>query len=345
MRQVEEGGLHDVVGQLAQSAVLCHLTGIDDVELDVLVGYLPLHIRRQALLNLLERRPRGVEHKGAPLLHVGEHVQRVDVTRERARNVVGRVGKRKIRRLQALGPEAHVGDRGGAGLDGAVSKVGLCLEVAVVSDNLHSVLVRADGTIARETVEHALPGGLRHTGVQLLRKRRQAREGHVVLDADGESVLPLSDGVLKDRRCHGGGVLLGAEAVAAAEECDTGEADVLLQRGTQVQEERLAERAMLFCAVQHRHGFHRRRQKLRDLLAGPGTEKHGAEHADLLALGLEVVEHGLCDPHRAAHLHDDVLGIRVALVSDQAQGATRDLANLLHRLLDDKRKHVVVHVC
>mmetsp|Transcript_45433 Transcript_45433/g.141132 ORF Transcript_45433/g.141132 Transcript_45433/m.141132 type:complete len:391 (+) Transcript_45433:3169-4341(+) len=345
MRQVEESSLHDVVGQLAQSAVLCDLAGIDNVEFDVLVGYLPLHIRRQALLNLLERGPRRVEHEGAPLFHVDEHVQRVDVTRERARDVVGGFGKRQVRRLQALGPEAHVRDRRGTRLDGAVREVGLRLEVAVVADDLHSVLVRTDSTIACETVEHALPGGLRHTRVQLLPERGQARKGHVVLDADGEAVLPRSHGVLEDRRSHGGGVLLGAEAVAAAKESDAGKADVFLQRGAQVEEERLAERAVLLGAVQHCHGFHRRRQKLCDLLAGPGAEKHGAEHADLLALGLEMVEHGLRDPHRAAHLHDDVLGIRVALVSDQAQGATRDLAYLLHRLLDDIGKHVVVHVC
>mmetsp|Transcript_85717 Transcript_85717/g.242756 ORF Transcript_85717/g.242756 Transcript_85717/m.242756 type:complete len:692 (+) Transcript_85717:838-2913(+) len=344
--EVEERGLHHIVRELAEAAVLGDAAGVDGVELDVLLGDRPPHVHRQIRVQLVDGRPGAVEHESARLwLDEAEHVERVDVAGEGARQVVRGVWQRQVGGLHARGPEPHVGHGGRAGLHRRVREVRLGLEAAVVTDDLHGVFVGADRAVASQAVEDALGGALGDAGVQLAALTDgEVGVGHVVLDAHGEAILLHPDGILEDRLRHGGSVLLGAEAVAAAQQRDAGEAGVGGERGRDVEEQRLAVRPVLLRPVEHGHRLHAGGDQLQQRLRRPGPEEQRADDPHLVARGVELGQHGLRDPHGAAHLDDQVLGLRVALVADQGQGAPRELADLVHALLDDAWQPVVVEV-
>ena len=139
--------------------------------------------------------------------------------------------------------EAQVADGDAAGLLGIVAEVRLRVHIGVVADDLDGVLVRAHGAVGAEAVEHAGDQAF-GAGVDLL-AQLEGGAGHIVDDADGEVVLGLVLGkVVIDGLDHGGVELLGAEAVAAADDEDVVLAR-LAQRGADVQIQRLAQRAGL----------------------------------------------------------------------------------------------------
>ena len=136
-----------------------------------------------------------------------------------------------------------------AGLLGVVGEVALRVHVGVVADDLDGVLVGADGTVGTQAVEHA---GMVPSGAALTFSP-SGREVKVT-----SSLMPtvkwffmLAVQVVVHGLDHGGGELLGAQAVAAAHDLDVMRGrhsaaavhDVLIQR--------LAQRAGFLGAVQH----------------------------------------------------------------------------------------------
>ena len=91
VRQLEERGLHDRVGAVAQPQLLGLVHGVDDVELRLLPGELALELGGKVLLELLECRPLRVEQERPALLEPGRDVVLMDVFLLVAGDEVGRV--------------------------------------------------------------------------------------------------------------------------------------------------------------------------------------------------------------------------------------------------------------
>ena len=139
--QGEEGGLQDGVGPLAHADLGGQVDGVDGVQLDVVLGDIPLGGGGQVVLQL-SGGPLAVDHEHAARLHVPDHGEVLG-------HVGGVVAGHEVGLVDIVGgpdgliAEAQVADGDAAGLLGVVLEVGLHVLVGVVADDLDGVLVGA----------------------------------------------------------------------------------------------------------------------------------------------------------------------------------------------------------
>ena len=331
--QGEEGRLQDAVDPLLAKAHLHGQLGrVNDVELGVLPGQIPLHLAGQARIQLL-RAPGAVEQEGAALLQVLGGVVLVDVG--------GCVDRHEVRRgHQVRGPnglvaEAQVALGQAAGLHGVVGEIRLGILVRHQADGGDGVLVGAHGAVAAQAPD--LAGHLAGMG-QLHLLIVQGGVGHVVVDADGEAVLGiflLEVIVHRDELARRG--VLGAEAVPAAHHADVAAAR-LVQGGHHVQVHRLAHGARLLGPVQHGDALAGGGDGRREVLHGEGTVQVDLHHAYLAALLVQVVHRLLHGLGARAHDDDDFFGVGGAVVVEELIVPAGQLADLVHVVLHGIRQ-------
>ena len=181
--------------------------------------------------------------------------------------------RNQIRRPDRVRPEPQVRRRHRPGLLRVVHKVALRVVRRLAADDLDRILVRAHRAVRTQPVEQR-PHRLRVLG----RKRRivlQARMAHIVVDADREVILrgepcQLVEHTLHHRRRE----LLRRQPVPPANHtrhrCKRQRRRLLRQHRHNVLVKRLAARARLLGAVQHRNRLHRCRQRLQKCLASNG---------------------------------------------------------------------------
>ena len=336
----EESGLQDGVLDLDIADLLGgDIRRVDDVEADVVVGDVLLDLGGQMRIQLI-RRPGAVEQEGAARLDIGHHVVLVQVRLVVAGDEVRLVDV--VGGLDGRITEAQVRDGDTACLLGVVLEVRLDVFVGVVTDDLDGVLVGADGAVSAQTPELAGDGaGRRGIGRGLLLQRVV---GDVIHDADGELCLGL---VLGEVLVHGedgsGGRILGTEAVASADDTDTGHAGGS-QCGDDIQVQRLTQRAGLLGAVQNRNLLHGSGDRLDQLGSHERAVQANLDKTDLLAVGVHVVDDLLGHVADRAHCDDDAIRIGCAVVVEQLIIGAQLGVDLVHVLLDDGRQGVVVTV-
>ena len=279
LSQLEERGLHDGVDAGAHADLGSQADGVDIIEARFFQGQLLLHVGGQAFFHFLSR-PGAVEQEDAALLECVDHVVSRDIGGVMAGDEVREVDL--IGRLDGGLAKAQVGDGQAAGFLGVIGEVALRVQVGVIADNLDGVLVGADGAVAAQAVELAAHGA-RGRGVQTGAKG-QAGMGHVILNAHGEMVLGIRRGhVVIDCLDHGGRELLGAHAVAAADDHDVFTA-VLAQHGGHILVQGLAQAAGFLRAVKHGQALHGSGQRLEEVFCAEGAVEVHLEHAVFLAL-------------------------------------------------------------
>ena len=327
--QLEEGGLQHHVGAVAQTQRLRLLVGVDDVELDVVVGDVLEDLAGNMLLQLVLR-PLAVQQEAAVGLQLMDNVVlgqvRLVVAGDevRAAHIIGRA--------DGVLAEAQVALGDTKGLLGVILKVRLTVHICRLTDDLDGVLVGAHGTVGAQTPELAGDGALRFG--QQRRAHGQGQMSHIVHDADGKVVLRLvQQQIIEHGLDLGGGGVLAGQAVASGVDggavalVDVGGADVLVQR--------LANRADLLDAVQNSDFLHRLGHGGHQMLAGEGTEQVYLQEAHLLALGVQVIDDLLGAAAHRAHSHDNTLGVRCAVVVKEVVLAAGELADLGHIVFYD----------
>ena len=153
-RQHEEARLHDGVDARTEADLASDAAGVDDVDLQRLVDDLLLHFARQALPHCIGR-VRAVDEHGRTVRGSVEHRHPLKQVELVTGDEVGIVDE--VRRLDRVRPEAQMRDGHRAGLLGVVDEVALRPHVGVLADDLDARLVRANGAVAAQAVEHALP--------------------------------------------------------------------------------------------------------------------------------------------------------------------------------------------
>ena len=338
--QLEKGGLHHHVDARAEAGLGADGHGVDVVDLELLVRDGAQHVPGQVGFEVLGGVPGGVEHEGAAFLHAFEDIVDVHVARLVAGDVVGRI--HEVRGLDGLFAEAQVRDGDAAGLLGVVGEVTLGVEVGVVADDLDRRLVRADGAVGAEAPELALHGAFGNRGQRAA--HGQGGAGHVVVDADDEVALGRGRGhVVVDRLGHAGAEFLGPEAVAAAHELGN-RAAAFDERRAHVLVERIAEAAGLLGAVEHGDHLGRGGHDLEKRIRGERTEQAHLDQANLLALGVQVVDHFLDGFARGAHGHDDAVGVGRAHVVEELVGTAGQRADLVHHGRDDAGQYLIIGI-
>ena len=97
----------------------------------------------------------------------------------------------------------------------------------------------------------------------------------------------------------------------------------------------------LLSAVEDSDVLHGLGHRLEEVLYAEGTEEVNLDHADLAALGIELVDHLLGGFTGRAHADHDVLSILCAVVVEEVVVTTGDLAQLVHVVLNGLGDSVV----
>ena len=325
----EEAGLHDRIDPHAHARFLGHVVGVNDVKFDLLVDDLPLNLFRQMVPRRF-RRPEAVEQEHRAVGGVAEHVVLLEEDLLVACDEVCRADQAS--HPDRLRSKPQMADRHCPGLLRVVDEVALGEIVGIVADDLDRVLVRPDGSVRSQAVEHGphdlvafdVEGGIVvDAGVR-----------HVVVDADGEMIL---GGVLgefiEDALDHSGGDFLARQPVASADDLHVPTA---LDHGVDgVEVKRLAGRSRLLGAIHRRDDLRARRQCIDEMGDTERPIEADLDHADLLAGGDEVVDGLVGDLGRRTHHHDHALGVGCSDVIEEVIGPSDLCGEFVHRLLHD----------
>ena len=332
----EEAGLQHDIDPAREARVAGDPAGVDHVDVDALGEDLLLDRARQRVPDLVGRVP-AVEQQRRAGRCPAEHVDLVEqpelVAADEARVL------HEVRRPDRPRPEAQVRHGLRARLLRVVHEVALRVQVLLRAEDLDRVLVRPDRAVRPESEEDRAD----RVGRFDVERRvvGQARPRDVVVDADGEPApRPLARELGEHARDHARRELLRRQAVAAARHPRHDPLVVLLrlgQRGDDVQEQRLADRARLLRPVQHGDPAHARGQRVEQRSRRERPVQAQLHHPDPLALGGERRDR-LADGLRARAHHDDhAVGVGVPAVLDEVHAAAGALPEPGHRVLDHVR--------
>ena len=267
---------------------------------------------------------------------VAEHVESVEQPELVTGNEIGLL--HQVGRPNRLRTEAQVRHGHRTGLLRVVHEVALRIQIGFVTDDLDRRLVRTDGAVAAERVEHRRAPGL-------IDEERvvdvEAQVGDIVDDADGEASLGCVEREFVEHRLgHRRGELLRAEAVPTTDRPNA-RAIRLGDGGDDILEERFTDRPGLLAAVEHRDRSHGVGERVEQRIDRKRSEQSDGGDADLLAVGHQL-GHRLADRAGArTHHHDDPLGVRSTFVVDESVAPTGARLELGEHVGDDAGHCVV----
>ena len=323
---LEEGRLHDGIRARTQTQLGSNLRSVDDIEVDVVLGQICLHVVRQRAAGRLGI-VRRVQEERTALLQALQYIILIYIRRNVASHKVGR--RNQIRRRDRVITETEVRRGVTTRLLRVIREVSLAILVGRTTDNLNRVLVGTYRTVGTQTEEQTLERtGLGHRDL-LAYGQREVR--YIVHDTYREVILRLGLlHVLEYGQHLGGRRILRRETVAATD--DLGLNLLAVEHRLHVHIERLALGTGLLRAIQHANLLHRSGNYIEEILLREGTIEVYGDKTHLLALSAQVVDRLLDGLRNRTHGNNHVLGLGVTVVNERSILTTRDGRNLLHRL-------------
>jgi len=342
----EEAGLHDRVDPLAHARLLGDGVGVDHVEAEALLHDRLADLAGQAFPDFPRARLRVQEEDGAGRGHA-EDLLAVEEGELVATHKLGPL--HEPGGLHRTGPEAEVGDGGGAGLLAVVDEVGLRVVVGLLADDLDGVLVRADGAVRAEAVEDGPEDFVRLDGEGFL--HGEGVVGDVVDDPDREVVArPLGAEVVEDGLRHRRVELLGAKPVASPHHegreirGQLALRPAFVQGGDHVLVEGLPGRAGLLGPVEHGDAASGQGEGLQEAAHGEGAEEVHLEHAHAAPVPAEGLRGRLDGLRPGTHDHDDLLRVLRPGIAEEPVGTAGLPEEFLAAVLHEARQGLVVGV-
>ena len=328
---LEECRLHDGIRTRTQSELGGDLRGVDDIEIDLVLGQIGFHMvgQRGAGGSRVVHR---VEQERTAGFQPFQHVVLVDVRRHVAGHEVGRGDQ--VGRSDRQVAETQVRRGVTARLLRVVREICLAIFVRRAADDLDRVLVGAYRTVRPQAEEQRLEcTGL---GERNLLAHGQRAEGHVVHDAHRKLVLGLVGPEVGEHGQHlrRRGVF-GRKAVAAADDERFAVGRNILAVGEcldDIQVERVAVGSRFLRTVEHADALHRFGQHLAQVFHRERAVEVYRHDAHLPATGVQVVDRLPEGFGHRPHRDHDVLGVRSSVIYERLVLAAGDLRNLAHRL-------------
>ena len=300
-----------------------------------MIVHVLLNLARDVLCDLILV-PYAVEKEGTTINELLNHVELGHVSRVVAGYEVCSVDQ--VSRLDRLLTESQVRHGNTAGLLGIIIEVSLRVHVCVITDDLDGVLVCTYGTICTETPELTVNGSLRSRNKCWT--SRQRKVCNIIVDTDCESLLINVVVNSNDlRRCG----ILGTETITAGKDGAVCEL-CALKSSYDIEVQRLTDGARLLRSVENRDHLGGCRKCLYECVLAERSVKSYLDNADLLALLSKVVDGLLDGIIYRTHSNDDVISICCAVVVEELVISTDLRIHLIHVLLNDCRKCIVVRV-
>ncbi len=275
---------------------------------------------------------RRVDEHGGPFFGFAEHVVLIQEVKHMHADKVGRLDE--VRRADVVFAKADVRCGHRAGFFGIVHKVPLGKK-SVGADDLHRVLVGPHRPVGTQTVEQGGEDILAGFVVQL--GRGQGRVGQIIVNANGEILFGCGQSeVVKHGLDVRGGEVFRTNAVASADDKRRGREFGLgfvgQESGADILEQRFAQGARLFGAVQYGHLFNSVGNDAHKVGNREGAEQFYFQYAHFFAF------HGFGGDlrHIRARAHDDDQAFRVGVadVLEQVVLAARELFKRGHFFFD-----------
>ena len=222
-----------------------------------------------------------------------------------------------------------------------VCEISLTVLVGVVTDDFHGVLVGTHCSVGSESVEL----GLEHTFAAdvYFGYNREREVGHVILDTDGESFFGCFGGEIavhfENLRRSG---VLGTEAVTSADY----HRGVLpaVKTVAHIEVEGLTVGSWFLGAVEHGNPADTRRHSGEEMTCREGAVEMHRHKTHLLAVGAEIVDGLLYGLSHRSHSNDHAVGLRIAVIIEEAVIAAREAVHLLYIFLHYFRNSLIISV-
>ncbi len=300
-----------------------------------MVGDECLHLSRQMLLKLFHI-PRTVQKEGSSVHQFLNHVVFIHIRRIMACHEVRFVNQ--ICGLDRFLAETQVRHGHTAGLLGIIIKVCLCIHIGVVADDLDGVLIGADRTVCTQTPEFTVGRSFRSRDQRSTGLKRQVC--HVIHDTDGEFLLRCIVIDCNDL-CRRG--VFGTKAITSGKDRRIVELRSL-QRCNHIQVKRLAKCARLFGSVKNRNLFYRIRNRFDQCFCAERTVQTYLYHTNLPACCQQIVDGLLDGIAYGTHGNDHMFCIRSTIIVEQFITGSDLCIDLVHVLLNDRRKRIIIRI-
>ena len=222
-----------------------------------------------------------------------------------------------------------------------VREVCLAILVGVVTDNLDGVLVGTDSTVCTQTIELGLEDAFAAECHFLLQRERL--EGHVVNDAQSEVVFWFwQSKVVKHGDDHGRRSVARAETITATNDDRT--VFSIVECVFHVEVKRFAIGTWFLRTVEHCNLLASLRHSGQEVLNAERTIEVNADHTDLLALGVHIVDSFTGSFSHRTHADDHALCIFCAIIAKEFVFTARNLRNGSHVFFNDSRDGIVVRI-
>ena len=336
--ELEKGGLQHGARAVSEAHFRCDAGGIDGVEAGVTLGKEALGAVCEVGFQLLAL-PVGIQQEGAAFLDFVGNVKSVHIALLVAGHKISHCDV--VAAADGLVAEAQVASCQSAGLFRIILEVGLHVLVGIVADDLAGILVGADGAVGSEPPEFAGNDAL--TCRNDILSHGEGSICYVVHDADGEVVFLLALHVVINSLELGGGGVLGAQPVAAAEHANA-RASGFKDRRSDILVQWLSKSAGLLGAVQRGEHSAAFGDGGKEVLHGERAVQVDLDEADLFSSFAEIIHHFAGGFTDGTHCDDHTLRIRRAEVIEEFVTAPRESGHFVHILFHNIGKRQIRRV-
>ena len=335
--KLEESCLQDRIGTIAQADFHSNLRGIDNVEGNMFLRNLAFDAGFQVFIQVIYA-PAAVEEEDTAIFNFADNIVIL--------NIGFFVAGNEISRFYIIGrPDRYVTKTQmrfcyATGFLRIVFKISLYVLVRVIADDLDGVLVGANRTVRAKAPELAADDAF---GLEVHRYERNGQVRNVIFDTNREVFLRrIAHEVYKYRFNMGRRNVLRGQAIAAGN--NHGRAVRILEGCADIFIKRFANSTRFFRAVENSNAFYRLRQGRKEVFQRERTIEVYLEIADFSAFGRHDIDAFLNSAGNGAHGDDDVFRIRSAIIVKQLVRTARIFADLVHVILNDIRKFIIVRV-
>src|SRR5699024_2392687 len=332
----EECGLQDRIDTCRSHAGLdTDLNAVDGVELDVVVCDKRLHLSRKMFLKTFHI-PRTVQKECTSVYQFLNHVVLVHIRRIMACYKVSFVDQ--VCRFDRFLTKTKVGHGNAAGLLGVIVKVSLRVHVSVIADDLDGVLVRTNSTVSAKSPELAVGGSFRccYNSFSCLK----GKVCNVIHDTNSKFLF-FSVVVNSNDLCRCG--VFGTKSVTSGEYRNIFELRIF-QSSYNIEIQRIAQSARVFCSVKNSDLFHRFRNRIDQGLRAERSVKTNFDNADFLSCCHQIIDSLFDSIVYRTHCNDHVLSVCSSIIVEQFVVCTDLLVYFVHVALYYCRKSVIVRV-
>ncbi len=254
--------------------------------------------------------PNTVQQECTAIFQTFQHIIFGQISRNVAGHEVGGIDQISGTNGFVAKPQVRDGDT--ARFFGIVSKIGLCIFIGRLADDLDGVFVGSHGTIGTQAVKFGFKGSF--IAQAELRQQRQRFKGHVIHNTHGEMILRLRLFQVVENRnnlCRSG--IFGTQAITSAH--DDGGIFTAVKSFINIKIKRFAIGSGFFGTIEYGNPFYRFRNGFHQVIDRKRPVQMNGHQTGFFPFGIQVINGFANGFGNRSHGNDNVLGIFGTIIS------------------------------